>query len=412
MRQFGLVFGYSFMERVRSKAFRVMTVIMILILAALIILPKFLGEAQNMAKGDIAILDTAGIVTETEGFRQQVSDSYNWRVIQETDLAKEKAELEKEGEVLGIVTIGEKDNLPVLTVTVNKMDDAADYLSPLNSYVQNLYTLSEMNRLELAPQDKAKLTASVQVEVQELKVGSKSITATYWPIYLIMFLLYLLIYFFGANVATSISVEKGSRVKEILITKVKPIQLLYGKVLGVGLAGLLQFSFVIGSAYLMMTLSGSGSNLELFGFQIDFSILEGKTVALLIVFFILGYFFYAALFAAAGSLVSRSEEINQVTLPISLFLMAGLLFGVFNLASADSSAAVIGSYVPFVTPFMMFIRVGMSDPTWLEILLPTLVLFLSTLGACWLSAKVYQVGVLLYGQKPTPKLIYKAMRSL
>lgn len=412
MRQFGLVFGYSFMERVRSKAFRVMTVIMILILAALIILPKFLGEAQNMAKGDIAILDTAGIVTETEGFRQQVSDSYNWRVIQETDLAKEKAELEKEGEVLGIVTIGEKDNLPVLTVTVNKMDDAADYLSPLNSYVQNLYTLSEMNRLELAPQDKAKLTASVQVEVQELKVGSKSITATYWPIYLIMFLLYLLIYFFGANVATSISVEKGSRVKEILITKVKPIQLLYGKVLGVGLAGLLQFSFVIGSAYLMMTLSGSGSNLELFGFQIDFSILEGKTVALLIVFFILGYFFYAALFAAAGSLVSRSEEINQVTLPISLFLMAGLLFGVFNLASADSAAAVIGSYVPFVTPFMMFIRVGMSDPTWLEILLPTLVLFLSTLGACWLSAKVYQVGVLLYGQKPTPKLIYKAMRSL
>lgn len=412
MRQFGLVFGYSFMERVRSKAFRVMTVIMILILAALIILPKFLGEAQNMAKGDIAILDTAGIVTETEGFRQQVSDSYNWRVIQEADLAKEKAELEKEGEVLGIVTIGEKESRPVLTVTVNKMDDAADYLSPLNSYVQNLYTLSEMNRLELAPQDKAKLTAAVQVEVQELKVGSKSITATYWPIYLIMFLLYLLIYFFGANVATSISVEKGSRVKEILITKVKPIQLLYGKVLGVGLAGLLQFSFVIGSAYLMMTLSGSGSNLELFGFQIDFSILEGKTVALLIVFFILGYFFYAALFAAAGSLVSRSEEINQVTLPISLFLMAGLLFGVFNLADADSSAAVIGSYVPFVTPFMMFIRVGMSDPTWLEILLPTLVLFLSTLGACWLSAKVYQVGVLLYGQKPTPKLIYKAMRSL
>ncbi|WP_435923547.1 ABC transporter permease [Paenibacillus sp. DYY-L-2] len=412
MRQFGLVFGYSFMERVRSKAFRVMTVIMILILAALIILPKFLGEAQNMAKGDIAILDTAGIVTETEGFRQQVSDSYNWRVIQEADLAKEKAELEKEGEVLGIVTIGEKDSRPVLTVTVNKMDDAADYLSPLNSYVQNLYTLSEMNRLELAPQDKAKLTAAVQVEVQELKVGSKSITATYWPIYLIMFLLYLLIYFFGANVATSISVEKGSRVKEILITKVKPIQLLYGKVLGVGLAGLLQFSFVIGAAYLMMTLSGSGSNLELFGFQIDFSILEGKTVALLIVFFILGYFFYAALFAAAGSLVSRSEEINQVTLPISLFLMAGLLFGVFNLADADSSAAVIGSYVPFVTPFMMFIRVGMSDPTWLEILLPTLVLFLSTLGACWLSAKVYQVGVLLYGQKPTPKLIYKAMRSL
>ncbi|MGG3284502.1 ABC transporter permease [Paenibacillus solani] len=412
MRQFGLVFGYSFMERVRSKAFKIMTVIMILIMAALVFLPKFIGGIQHMSEGDIAVLDTTGIVTDTEGFKQQVSDSYNWRIIQEADLAKEKAELEKEGNVLGIVTIREQGNLPVLNVTVNKMDDASGYLTELNRYVQTLYTFSEMNKLELEPLAKERLTASVQMEVEELKVGSKSLMTMYLPVYLIMFLLYFLIYFFGANVATSISIEKGSRVKEILITKVSPIQLLYGKILGVGLAGLLQFSIIIASASLMLMFSGSGTKLEFIGFQVDFSVFDGKTVAMLVVFFMLGYFFYASLFAAAGSLVSRSEELNQVIMPISLLLMLGLFYAFFNLADADSTAALIGSYIPFITPFMMFIRIGMSDPTWIEILLPTLVLFLSTLGACWLSAKVYQVGVLLYGQKPTPKLIYKAMRSL
>lgn len=412
MRQFGLVFTYSFMERLRSKAFKVMTIVMILILAALIILPKFLGDAKNIVDGDIAVLDTTGIVANTDGFKQQVSDSYNWRLIQESDLTKEKTKLENEDNVLGIVTISQQNEKPILTLTVNKMDDASSYVSQLNSYVQNLYTLSEMNKLELNQLDKERLTASVQVEVQELKVGSKSIMTTYMPIYIITFLLYILIYLFGGNVATSVSVEKGSRVKEILITKVKPVQLLFGKVFGVGLAGLLQFAIIIGAAYLMLIFTGSGSAIEFFGYQIDFTFLEGRAIAVLSIFFILGYFFYAALFAATGSLVSRSEEINQVTLPVSLMLMAALVVAVISMMNVDGPLAVICSYIPLFTPFVMFIRVGMSDPTWMEILIPTLILFLSTIGACWLSAKIYQVGVLLYGQKPTPKLIFKAMRSL
>ncbi|MNW61829.1 ABC-2 family transporter protein [compost metagenome] len=162
----------------------------------------------------------------------------------------------------------------------------------------------------------------------------------------------------------------------------------------------------------MLIFTGSGSAIEFFGYQIDFTFLDGRAIAVLSIFFILGYFFYAALFAATGSLVSRSEEINQVTLPVSLMLMAALVVAVISMMNVDGPLAVICSYIPLFTPFVMFIRVGMSDPTWMEILIPTLILFLSTIGACWLSAKIYQVGVLLYGQKPTPKLIFKAMRSL
>jgi len=412
MRQFGLVFSYSFMERLRSKAFKIMTIVMVLILAALIILPKFLSVAQETTEGDIVILDMTGIVAGTEGFKEQVSASYDWRVIQESELATEQAKLEKEDNVLGIVMINEVNNQPALTLTVNKMDDAAPYAAQLNNYVQNLYTKSEISKLNINQPDKDRIIAGLQVDIQELKVGSKSIMTTYMPIYFITFLLYFLIYLYGGNVATSVSVEKGSRVKEILITKVKPTQLLFGKVFGVGLAGLIQFLIIIGVAYLMLVFTGTGSTIQFLGFQIDFTFLDGKTITVLSIFFLLGYFFYAALFAAAGSLVSRSEEINQVTLPVSLLLMAALVLAIISMMDADGSLATVSSYIPFFTPFVMFARVGMSEPSLAEIVISTLVLLISTIGACWLSAKIYQIGVLLYGQKPSPKLIYKAMRSL
>lgn len=411
MKQFGLVFAYSFKERLRSKAFTYMTLIMILILASIILIPKWLGDDEKAAVGEIAVLDKTGAITAASGFKESVSQSYDWRVIKEAELAGEQKRLSDKDGVLGIVLIENVDNKPVLTLTVNKADDAP-YIRELNNYVQNQYTLSEIHKLGLNTDQQEKLTSSVQVKLHEIEAGSKSLSTTYWPIYLVTFMLYLLIYMFGGNVAVSVSVEKSSRVKEILITKVKPVQLLYGKVFGVGLAGILQFAIIMGAGYLIMSLSGSGGVLELFGMQVDFSILEGKTITLLAIFFILGYFFYAALFAAAGSMVSRSEEVNQVTMPISILMMAGLMVALFSMMNPEGTLAVVGSYIPFLTPFVMFVRVGISDPTAMEIVIPTVILFVSTLVACWLSAKIYQVGVLMYGQKLNPKLVYKAIRSL
>ncbi|MCL6604452.1 MAG: ABC transporter permease [Paenibacillus sp.] len=411
MRNFGLVFAYSFKERLRSKAFTYLTLIMILFLAAVVLVPKWLGDDEVSIEGEIAVMDKTGTISATDGFKEFVSQSYDWKIIQESELAGKLSSLTDKAGVLGIVQIENVDRKPVIKLTVNKADDAP-YIRELNSYVQSQYTLSEINKLGLNPDQQEKLTSTVQVQVEEMEAGSKSITTTYWPVYMVTFMLYLLIYMFGSNVAVSVSVEKGSRVKEILITKVKPVQLLFGKVFGVGLAGILQFAIIISAAYLIMTLSGTGGELEVFGMQVDFSILGGKTILLLTVFFILGYFFYAALFAAAGSMVSRSEEINQVTMPISILIMVALMVALFSMVNPDGTLAVVGSYIPFLTPFVMFVRIGASDPTAMEILLPTIILFISTLVACWLSAKIYQVGVLLYGQKLNPKLLYRAIKAL
>lgn len=410
MRKFGLVFAYSFKERLRSKSFTYMTLIMILIVALLVLVPKWLGDEGDSIQGEISILDSTGTISTVDGFKENVSPSYDWKIIKDSELDGEMKQLADKEDLLGIVQIDNVANKPVLTVTVNKADNAP-YIRELNNFVQNQYTLSEINKLGLKQEQQDKVTSAIQVQLKEMDTGSKSFTSTYLPVYLVTFMLYFLIYMFGSNVAVSVSVEKGSRVKEILITKVKPVQLLFGKIFGVGLAGILQFAIIIGASYLILTLSDTGDVVELFGLQLDFSILGGKTIILLSVFFILGYFFYAALFAAAGSMVSRSEEINQVVMPISILLMVALMVSIFSMANPEGTLAVVGSYIPFITPFVMFVRIGSSDPSMIEILIPTLVLLVSTLVACWLSAKIYQVGVLLYGQKMSPKLIYKAIKA-
>ncbi|QGG54425.1 ABC transporter permease [Paenibacillus sp. FSL W8-1187] len=411
MKQFGLVFQYSFRERLRSKAFTLTIYIAAVLLAALIFLPKLLQSDSESVDGTIAVVNKTDLAVTSESLQQGVSPSYAWKLIEPSGEAEARAQLAKDDDsLLGLAAIEEKDGKPVLSLTVNKLDDAP-YAEALGTYLQGAYTASELAKLTLDPAQKERVTAALQLDVQELKAGSKSMFSMYMPIYLISFMLYLLLYMCGGSVATSVSVEKSSRVKEILITKVKPEQLLFGKVLGVGLAGLLQFVLILGIGYGMILASGSGSGLSLFGFTVDFSMLDAKTMVLLVMFFILGYFFYAALFAACGSLVSRSEEVNAVTLPVSLLMMGGFVVALLSLGSPEGSLAVVSSYIPFATPFAMFVRIGMSDPSWMEILVPTLILLASSVLACWISAKVYQVGVLLYGQKPTPKLIYKALRS-
>lgn len=411
MKQLRLVFTYSFMERLRSKSFKAMTLILVFMIAALVFLPKLMGGTDEV-EGEVAVYDSMGIL-DTAVLKQAVSPSYDWRVIGEADVAKEITRIEnkEEGAALGVITVTEKDTHPYVNVAVNRSTDAP-YLQALNSYVQSQYTLTEMNKIDLQPSEKARLTTAVELQVQELTSSEKSFTDVYLPIYTITFLLYLLIYMFGGNVATSVAVEKGSRVKEILITKVKPVHLLFGKVFGVGFAGILQFLIIIGAGYLMLRFSGSGEGLELLGFSIDFSILSGTTLLFLSIFFVLGYFFYAALFAAAGSLVSRSEEVNQAVMPMSIMIIAAMIVSLISMTNPEGDLAVIGSYVPFLTPFVMFVRIGMSDPTLLEILIPTFILAVSTVLAGFLSAKIYQVGVLLYGQKPTARNVYKALKSM
>lgn len=410
MRQFGIVFNDSFQERIRSKKYSIITVSMIFIVALLVLLPQLFAGGSHRVEGEIVVLDQMNIVTGPAALEQYVSKSYDWRMIQAEALEQEQIRMLNNDGVLGIVVLKVIGGNPMISVTVNHEEDA-NFIENLRLFTQKMYTMTEMINLELRPEQKERLTMVVQTEVTELFEDSKSFAATFLPIYLIIFVLYILIYMCGGNVATPLSVENSYKVKGVAVSKVKPIHMLFGKVFGVGSAGVLQFLVIIGTGCALLNVTRSGEY-EVFGMEIDISVLRGRTMLLLVAIFILGYLFYAALYAATCSLVNHSEDVNQASMLISLMIVLAFMVSIFAMSNPEGPLAIMGSYIPFFSPFVLFVRIGMAEPTAMSMIVPTIILALSTIVVFWMSYRIYQVSVMLYGQKPTARTVYRAMRSL
>ncbi|GGN99950.1 ABC transporter permease [Saccharibacillus kuerlensis] len=401
MKPFGIVFGHSFKGRVRSKSFKLMTIFMVAVIAAIVLIPRFLG-GQALTEGTVAVVNNSPLPVEASELTSSVSPIYEWKMVQESELAAEQQLLQDE-KLAAVVVIergADAAAAPHIILSVNRQDDVT-FAPNLSAYVERLNVNDRVESLALTTEQAAALSVQPAFELNELNAGAKSLAEIYMPVYALLMTMFFMIYLFAGTVATSVSVEKGSRIQEILITKVSPVQLLAGKVLGVGLAGMLQFAIIFGSGALLVTFGGAGESLSLAGLSFDLSIFDGRMLAVAAALFILGYFFYATLFAAAGSIVSRSEELSQAMMPISLLLFVGFIMAMITIRDPNGTLAVISSYIPFVTPMVLLVRVGAGEPALMEIVLPILVLAVSTLLVGLLSAKIYRGGVLLYGQKPS-----------
>jgi ABC-2 type transport system permease protein len=232
---------------------------------------------------------------------------------------------------------------------------------------------------------------------------------------LVMFL-FLAVIIYGTWVAMSVVEEKTNRVLEIILSTASPFQLLSGKVLGVGGAALLQYVLVLGAALLTLLLQDQVASLVL-GSSAGVSLPKGLTPGLLLVFsvyFVLGFLLYAVLFAAAGSLVSRQEEVNQVVTPMTLVSTAGYLIGLYasiGIVDAKAPWVVVLSWVPFLSPYMMLGRLDAGEAGPLEIVGSIVLLALTIVAALWLAARIYSAGVLMYGQRPGLRRTWKALRE-
>lgn len=271
-----------------------------------------------------------------------------------------------------------------------------------------------LDRLGVAPGDQAKLFASPDVTIEQPTppepgqptTGPEFLATALIGQVLIVFLL-LAVVLYGQWVAMSVAEEKSNRVMEIVISAATPFQLLGGKVVGVGGLGLVQLlaaavpavvAFVLQGRIAAAILGGTASGIELP------QVLTPATIAAFIIFFVLGYLLYAAIYAAAGSLVSRMEDVNNVVAPMSLFGMVGYFVSVYLLSGlipGDAGWVVALSYVPFVSPYLMFSRVMAGQAGPLEVLLAAAILAVSVVVMVWLAGRVYSAGVLMYGQTPS-----------
>jgi ABC-2 type transport system permease protein len=230
-------------------------------------------------------------------------------------------------------------------------------------------------------------------------------------------LIFMMIILYGTWIAMSVVEEKSSRVMEVILNAATPFQLLTGKVLGVGAVALTQYvallvtgaAAIFGQNAIAGIVLGSGGDAA--------ALPEGLTVPLLLMFGlygVLGFLMYAVLYAAAGSLVSRQEDVNSAVMPMTLVSTAGYLVGVYaSIGLLDIRAGWVEalSQVPLVSPFMMLGRITNGEVTAPEVLLSVVLLALSIGGALWLAARVYAAGVLLYGQRPSVRAVLRLVRS-
>ncbi|WP_274653019.1 ABC transporter permease [Paenibacillus humicola] len=229
-------------------------------------------------------------------------------------------------------------------------------------------------------------------------------------VYAIVIMLFMAIMTTGQMIASEVTAEKSSRVMEILITSVSPLTGMFGKICGMFIVGMTQIA--IYAVVIAVNLSMPQNNKALGNLNFHVSDIDPLLLVYALIFYLTGYFLFSTLFAAVGSIVSRTEDLGQAVMPVTMLALAGFYICMWGgLQNPNSLLVKVTSFIPFFSPYVMVTRLGMSDPPAWQVWLSILILLISIYIAGWISAKIYRVGVLMYGKRPSIKELRKAMKA-
>ncbi|MDR7076705.1 ABC-2 type transport system permease protein [Neobacillus niacini] len=412
MNKFWIILFHTYLNKFKTKSFLITTALTIVITLALTNMNNIIEVFDKSGgKEKVAVLDETGQLYEP--LKEQMSVLNKDLQLTAFDGSEQEADdaVEK-GEYAGIVLLRfDEKQLPEATYKAMSVADSSLY-SDLQTGLQQLKTMLAASQINLTPDQLQQLYEPVSFEKIALEENAKTeeeLNQARGLVYVLLFIIYFAVIMYANMIAMEVATEKSSRVMEILISSVSPIKQMFAKILGIGLLSLTQLALLLSVGYFSIKRNLSsleGGFFDAFGFgNIPIS-----TIAYAVIFFILGYFLYATLAAFLGSLVSRIEDVQQMITPMTLLVVAGFMIAMFGLGKPDSPFIVITSYIPFFTPMIMFLRVGMlTIPVWeaalgIAILLGTIA-FLAIFGA-----RVYRGGVLMYGKSNSFKDIKKALQ--
>ncbi|MCA1056484.1 ABC transporter permease [Rossellomorea aquimaris] len=410
MNKFFIMLGHSYLSKLKAKSFIISTVIIAL---ALVVLTNFDTIISNFKGGE----EERVVVQDETGHLYSMLKAQLTVLNQDITLSKSNDsddEIEKkieEGEIKGLLTITEgEDGLPRALYKASSLSDSS-LTSDLQLALQNIKTSLAAAKLELSNEELADLSGPVTFEKEALSEGAKSeeeLSQARGVVYVLLFFIYFSVIAYANMTAMEVATEKSSRVMEILISSVSPVKQMFAKILGIGLAGLTQLAIILVVGYVALLYRKddlAGGFFEAFGFQS----LSVSVVLFAVVFFLLGYFLYATLAALLGSLVSRIEDVQQMIMPMTFLIMIGFFISMFGLGNPESDVITITSYIPFFTPMVMFLRVGMLNLPLYEPVIGMVILLITIILLGIFGARVYRGGVLLYGKSNSYKDIKKAI---
>lgn len=299
------------------------------------------------------------------------------------------------------------DSASSYTYYVNNLSMYDSNTEIADAVLQEVYRVTAMVESGMAPEQASEIL-SVQIESHTTMLGKDQMQNFFYT-YIMIFALYMVILLYGQMVATNVATEKSSRAMELLITSAKPTSMMFGKVLASCIAGLIQLVAVFGTALVFYNINkgawGDNRIIEsIFNIPVEL-------FAYMLVFFVLGFLIYAFLYGAIGSTASKLEDINTSVMPITFLFIIAFFVVIFSMTSGsvDNTLMKICSYIPFTSPMAMFTRICMSTVAWYEIAISIAILIASTIGVGCIAAKIYRVGVLLYGTTPKIGAVIKAV---
>lgn len=414
MKQFGAIFKFEFLNIVKTKSYIIITVLLVAIMGIVISFNQITNSFSDGDSDDIppdTEKETLLIKNDTDipdelylqGFKEIFSTE---NLVVTENSVDEISDSVKNDRSVGAVYIKTEKSFNYIVKDITMYDETVNLIEET---IKNIYVGNSLSKAGISDKDISALLG-VEIKSDVIAVGVNQVDY-YFYTYALLILLFMSIIMYGSQVAMSVVSEKSSRTMEILITSAKPKNLIFGKVLGAGFAGLLQFAIILLSGFCFFRINAASWESDSV-IALIFNI-PPKTLSFALIFFIGGYFIYAFLYAAFASLVSRTEEINTVVMPIQMILMLVYMLVMVRVISGnlDDVLMKVLSIIPFSSPMAMFVRISMGAPSAIEISVSIAVLFASIIFIGYLSAAMYRLGVLMYGKPPKMNEVFKIMKQ-
>ena len=443
MSKISLIIEREYLTRVQKKSFILMTILSPVIMVVLIFAPIWLAQLSSDETRQIAIIDQTGLYKDIF----QDSEEYQFTYTQGT--IDQSAMRDGESQPYAYVII--KSNLlndpSGMTIYSQKQITTSCELaiiSQMEDFLKNekllSYNIPDIKRMiEESDINLQVDTIRLEEDGAETQTSSEMVMVIGMAMTLIIYMFLML---YGGQVMSSVMQEKTNRIVEVMVSSVKPFELMIGKIVSIGLVGLTQLGiwiiFLVGiflSAGAYFSISGGVDPSQISDMTavagsmngVDASQLTGNMGAMqeiqqllgsiditqllicFVFFFIGGYILYASLFAAIGSAVDNESDTQQFMLPITFIIIFALYAGIFSAENPDGPLAMWCSMIPFTSPIVMIVRIPFGISMW-ELILSMVILYGSAIGLAWVAGRIYRVGILMYGKKPSYKEMIKWIR--
>jgi ABC-2 type transport system permease protein len=406
----------EYVEHVRKKSFLIGTILVPFFMLAFLFVPILLALFEPDEQRSIAVIDHTGEVGEA--FVASLQDTTESGKLKFLFSLEEPSE-ERKTELIAALNTGQLDI--IVEIPADVMDlSRVNYITKEHRAIQIQETFEEklteivvrarLARQGLETEQVASLTNRVNLRERYLsasgEVEEKDFLTDWGLVFGFVMILYMALLTWGITISRTILEEKGSRVIEVLLSSIEPRELLFGKVVGIGLAGLTQL--VIWSVMgLVVTAAGGATTMSLFAnVHIPFSVF-----VYFVVFFVLGFLLYASVFTVVGSICSSEQDAQQLQGLVTIPMVIPILILMLIVQSPNSSVAVVMSLIPYFTPMVMLGRIVVLEPPLWQILLSIVLMVVSIYLSIAFSARVFRVGILMYGKRPSLPEVIKWYRS-